>query len=340
MRPKKKASMKDIAEKVGLSVNTVSQALSKKPGVNSQTRERILETAKLLGYEYETPLRSILNGAKSGTVGLIITDNSNPFFAQVVKGAQNTLWQNGYSMILCNTNEDYARESGAIQTLLEKKVDGVIITPTQSGDEAISLFEESGVPVVLMGRHFLNRRIPNVLCNDAGGAFKATEHLLRLGHTRILFINAPAYISSARERQEGYLDAIKQNGFEADPSLIRVCEPNMESVYNEMKSIMLEKLYFTAIFTYNDLMMLGVIRLFQEAGVSVPDDYSLVGFDDIDFVSLLKPSLTTVCIDKYGMGAKSAEVLLSLIQGRKLQSEMLVMPTKLMVRGSTEKCHA
>ena len=337
MRPKKKASMKDIAEVVGVSVNTVSQALSNKPGVNKKTRDLIAETAVALGYEYESALSSGSKSSSSGTIGLVITDNANPFFAHVVRGVQNTLWQNKYSLILCNTNEDYARERGAIETLLEKEVDGIILTPAQSQDQDITNLQSARIPFVLMGRHFSNFDIPNVVTDDRQGAYKAVEHLIRLGHSRILYLNAPGYISSARERLDGYREAFANNGIVFDESLVRVCDPSMEAAYNEIKSILLEKVEYTAIFAFSDLMMLGVIKMFQEVGVRVPDDCSLVGFDDIDFVSLLTPALTTVCNDKYKLGAKSAGMLLSLIRGEKLQSDTLVIPTHLIIRGSTKK---
>jgi LacI family transcriptional regulator len=337
MRPKKKASMKGIADSVGVSVNTVSQALSNKSGVNKKTRDLILETAEKMGYEYENGTRSAANGSKTGTVGLIITDNANPFFAHVVRGVQNTLWQHKYSLILCNTNEEYSRERGAIETLLEKEVDGIILTPTQAQDQDILNLVSTKVPFVVMGRRFANFKIPNVLFDDRQGAYKAIDHLIRLGHSRILFINAPKYISSAEERYEGYLASFADNGIKPDASLVRICEPSMEAAYNEMKSILLEKLDFSAVFTFSDLMMLGVVKMFQEMGIRVPEDYSLVGFDDIDFVSLLTPALTTVCSDKYKLGVKSANMLLSIIHGDQLLEDTVIIPTKLIIRGSTRK---
>jgi len=337
MRPKKNASMKDIAETVGVSVNTVSQALSNKSGVNSKTRDLILETAKNIGYEYTRIETSPLPGSKTRTVGLIITDSANPFFAHVVRGVQNTLWQNKHSLILCNTNEDYSRERGAVDMLLERGVDGIIMTPTQAHDQDISMLIATKVPIVLLGRHFANFSIPSVLHDDRSGAYKAVDHLFRLGHTKILFINAPRYISSSQERLDGYLSCFKENGLEPDPTLIRYCEPTMESAYNEMKSIQLEKLDFTAVFTFSDLMMLGVVRLAHEIGLRIPDDCSLVGFDDIDFVSLLTPPLTTVSLDKHALGVKSAGMIMSLIKGEPLLEDNLVLPTKLTIRNSTKK---
>jgi len=146
--------MKDIAEIVGVSVNTVSQALSNKPGVNKKTRDLIVETAVRLGYEYENGLSPGSKNSSKGTIGFLITDNANPFFPPVVRGVQNTLWQNKYSLILCNTNEDYTSERGAIETMLEKEVDGIILTPAQSQDQDITNLKAAKIPFVLMGRHF------------------------------------------------------------------------------------------------------------------------------------------------------------------------------------------
>jgi len=156
MRPKKKASMKDIAGTVGVSINTVSRALSYKPGINEKTRQLIIKTAQDVGYEYENGVPSRPQSEKDRTIGLVITDNANPFFAQVVRGVQNLLWQHRYTLILCNTNEDYAQERGAVEMMLERKVAGIILTPTQSKDQDISLIQDSGIPFVLMGRHFSN----------------------------------------------------------------------------------------------------------------------------------------------------------------------------------------
>lgn len=337
MRTGKNATMKDIADNVGVSVNTVSRALSNRSDISRKTRDLILETARKLGYEYESGMRAVGRKSNTRTVGLIITDNANPFFAQVVKGVQNTLWQNKYTLILCNTNEDYARERGAIEMLLEREVDGIILTPTQSHDQDIPILQSAGIPFVLLGRHFSTYKIPNVLGDDKQGAYKAVDHLIRLGHSRILFINAPKYISSAQERLEGYTESFADNGLEPDPSLLRICEPNMEAAYNEIKSILLEELKFTAVFTFSDLMMLGVVKMFQEVGVRVPEDCSLVGYDDINFVSLLTPPLTTVFQDKYKMGVESANMLLNIIHRDQPLHDTLIIPTNLIVRGSTRK---
>jgi LacI family transcriptional regulator len=336
MRKKNKVTMKEIASHVGVSINTVSRALTDKSDINIKTKDLIRNTAIELGYHYKAR-ESEKYKTTNKIIGLVVADNANPFFAQVAKAIQETLWRNKYTLILCNTNEEYIREQEAIELLIDRKVDGIIITPTQSQDKDIPLLQSSGIPFVLLGRHFSSPTVPNVISDDATGAYDAINHLIRLGHSKILFINAPEYNSSARERLEGMLRAFRDNGIEHNKSLIRICFPKMELAYNEMKSILLEKLEFTAVFTYNDLMMLGVVKMFQETGISVPEDISLMGFDDIDFVSLLTPALTTVSIDKYNIGVESANMLLRIIHGEKVIDNTKLVPSTLIVRNSTRK---
>lgn len=328
--------MRDIADKVGVSVNSVSKALSNKPDISPRTRSAIIEAADELGYDYK------LNGRRttrtqSRIIGLITSDNSNPFFAPIVKGVQTTLRRAGYTMMLFNTEEDYAQERVAVELLVEQGAEGIILTPSQAKDEDIAYLESKRIPFVLLGRHFARHPVTSVLSDDRQGAYDAVTHLARLGHGRILFLNAPDYISSAHERREGYQQALADASTEFDPALIRQCMPTGEAAYNEMTAVLLEELPFTAVFTFSDLMMLGVIKLFQERGISVPEQYSIVGFDDIDFVSLLSPPLTTVAQDRINLGVQSAEVLLSQLRGEPVEVVEKVLPTRLVVRSSTRR---
>jgi LacI family transcriptional regulator len=270
-----------------------------------------------------------------GVVGLVVADSSNPFFAKVVKGIEDTLNQQGYSLILCNTDEDYGREKKSIEVLVGHGVDGIILTPTQLKSEDIAYLVSKKKPFVLLGRHFKEYSVPNVIGDDRGGANKAIDHLLRLGHRQMLFINASGYISSAEERLQGYQDAFLENGLNVDRSLIRWCEPRMEAAYNEMSAAVLEGVRFSAVFTFSDLMMLGVIKFLRERSIRIPEDCSLVGFDDIDFVSLMSPPLTTVQQDMIRLGKESASMLLQILSGHEVSNITKVVPTKLVVRGTT-----
>ena len=332
----RRVTMKDIARRVGVSINTVSKALTNKPDIAAGTRQMIFRAARELGYSYEIVTKSWAQ-RRTHVVGLVIADNANPFFARVVKGVESSLQQQGYGLILCNTNEDAVREKSSVDVLIGQGVDGIIITPTQSRDEDIAFLLSKKTPFVLLGRHFSNTRVPCVISADKEGAGQAVDHLLRLGHRRILFLNAPQHISSAQERLDGYRSAHAANGVAVDPALVRTCEPKMDSASNELSSVLLEGVEFSAVFTFCDLMMLGVIRLLRERGFRVPEQVSLVGYDDIDFVSLLTPPLTTVFQDTHRLGEESVSLLLRMIAGQPLPAVTRIVPTRLVVRASTAR---
>jgi LacI family transcriptional regulator len=244
--------------------------------------------------------------------------------------------QRGFDLILSNTDENYDRERHCIAALLDSGVDGLLLTPSQAKHNDITALVRRGVPFVLVGRHFASMDVNSVVADDRAGAEAAAEHLIRLGHRRVLFVNAPEYISSAEERREGFFAAFAKSGVPADQVLMRTCIPRLDSAYNTMKSVLVEAIPFTAVFAFSDLMMLGIFRALRDAGRKVPGDVSLVGFDDIEFVSLLDPPLTTVHMPKYRLGMESARGLLALLGGRSDRCQM-VLPTELIVRSSTAR---
>lgn len=326
--------MRDIADQVGVSVNSVSKALRNKSEISPATREEIVRVAKELGYAIGPGQRQ---RAETGIIGLITTDSANPYFGLVIRGVQTAIRSAGYTMMLFNTDEDYVQERIAVELLVDYNVEGIILTPSQLKDDDIAFLESKNVPFVLLGRHFRGHSVPSVVSDDVQGAYDAVSHLVRLGHRRILFLNGPIYISSARERLDGYLQAHRDLGVEIDETLVRQCAPDTRSAYNELNSAMLEDLDFSAIFSFNDIMMLGVVRLLRERAIEIPSHYSLVGFDDIDFSSLLTPALTTVAVDRHALGAQSAELLIKLIRGSTIISHQRVIPTSLVVRSTTQR---
>lgn len=330
-----RVTMKDIAEELGLSTNTVSRAFSGKKDISPDTKQLIFSTAKAMGYERNAVAQS-LRTQRTHIVGLVITDNSNPYFSKLVRGVEDTLRIQGYNVILCNTDESYAKERELLSVLVSRRVDGIVITPAQSGSQDLASLVERGIPLVLAGRRFEDLDAGYVVSAEKEGAFAAVEHLIKLGHRDILYLNGPAYISSAKERMAGYLSALEAAGVPPDPHLLRVCEPRTESAYNVMRSVLLEGVHFTAVFAFSDLMMLGVVQALREADIDVPCDVSLVGFDDIEFARMLQPPLTTVRQDIYGIGSAAAKLLLDTLGGRQ-DRHNIVLPTELIIRGSTAR---
>jgi LacI family transcriptional regulator len=328
-------TLKDIADRAGVSMTTVSRALQNKSDISLPTIERIRKLADEFGYVHNSVAKS-LRSQETRIVGLVVADSSNPFYGPVIKGAEATLAQNGYSVILCDTDESYQREKDAIDVLLGHRVDGLLITPAQSENNDISALIAKGVPFVLVGRSFKDFEVDCVVCDDRRGASAATEHLLRLGHSNILLLNAPGYISSAADRRSGYEEALRARGLEVDGRLIYESDPTTESAYNTVKRALVEGVVFSALFAFNDIMLIGALQALKEHGAKVPSEVSMVGFDDLEFLSLLDPPMTSVRIQRYQMGVESANLLLSRIKGR-TEAQKIILPAELIIRGSTAR---
>ncbi len=330
-----RVTMRDIADRANVSVETVSRALNGKPDIGVETRQTVVKIARELDYVHRRRSQGRVE-ADSRAIGMVVADNSNPFFCQVLKGAEDVLSSNGYNLILTNSGEQYDKEKRVLEMLERRRLDGILITPTQFAREDIQRLQEKSIPFVLVGRHFLGLEANSVVTNEQEGAFGAVQHLLRLGHEHILFINAPSYISSATERLAGLERAFQEAGLEHKADLTRTCQPTMDSAYNAMHGVLVEGSRFTAVFAFSDLMMLGVLTALREAGKSIPEDVSLVGFDDISFVSILTPPLTTVRQHKYELGTEGARMLLRALRGAPGPQE-IVLPTELIVRRSTAR---
>jgi len=328
--------MQDVAREAGVSVNTVSRALAGKPDVSPETRARVLEVAERLGYRPNKLARG-LRSNKTGTIGVVVTDIANPFFGALVKGVERAARQHDYSIILQDTDEDYEREREAIQVMLAERVDGLLITPVQTGTETIEELKEAGLPFVLLGRHFDDLETDYVVTDDVEGGFLATEHLIKLGHKRIAMINGPLHISSARERFQGYKKALDHYGIELDESIVSAGATTTEEGYELTKSLLDRPARPTAIFAYSDFVAFGVMRAIREARLKVPEDVAVVGYDDVEFSSHLEVPLTTVKIPKGLLGERAVESLLNKIDGKvsDRKPEQIVLQVKVVTRAST-----
>ena len=304
-------TIKQIAEVAGVSVNTVSRALNGKPDVNENTRQKVLEVAKQLGY---VPNRSALSLKKQKThiVGVIIEDNANPFWAEVLKGVESAAKSHGYHVILVNTSRNYEDEVEGIHMLLERRVDGILIAPNQEKYDDLFELKKLEVPFVIMGRHIKeleNLNIPMVYSDEVRGGYIATKHLIERGCKRIAFIGAQPYNTASIERCEGYKKALKEAGMEINKELIKTGGIEIEGGYKSVMELLESKTPFDGVFAYNDLMAFGVLKALKEAKLKVPDDVKAVGYDDIPYSSLITPSLTTIRIKKKEMGKIAFDIL-------------------------------
>jgi len=316
----KKVTITDVAEKAGVSTGTVSAVINEKSSVRQETRERVLSTIDVLGYE---PSRMAQNlGArrsphrdKTGVIGMIVKEVKNPFYSEVIKGAHDYINENGYRIYIGTSEGGYKQEGGLITSFREMDLDGAIIAPVIHEDVDLShLFtlRKSDFPFVLLERvQGLRANVVSIDNVEAGR--KSAAHLLNHGHERILHFAGPPYTQHSRDRIRGVQIAFSESNHRFSDDIVIQAGAHMEEGYRAAKSTfktMNSGDLPTGISCFNDLVALGVLRALAEAGITVPDDVSVVGCDDIPTAAYLSVPLTTVRAPKYEMGQKAAALLL------------------------------
>ncbi|MCF8266340.1 MAG: LacI family transcriptional regulator, partial [Melioribacteraceae bacterium] len=287
-------TLKNIAEKTGCSVSTISRVLNKKGKqfrISKETQELILRTAEELDYKPNELARG-LRLKKSNTIGLLVPDISNPFFAHVTHIIQQYAYSEGYTLIVCNTNEDISLEIDHIDLLRRKGVDGFIILPVGTESAHIKELANRNFPFVLMDRIFENLDSNAVVVDNQKGSYQAVKHLIDNGHTRIAIIQGLKKTSTNSARLKGYSEALREANIELDDRLIVGNDFRRENGYIETKLLLKRKDPPTAIFSTGDLITLGILEAMSEESKSIPKDISLVSFDDIDYAPFLVAPLT------------------------------------------------
>ncbi len=327
-------TIEGIAKRAGVSKRTVSRAINNQYGIKAETRKKILDIIADLNYRPNALARALVT-KQTKTLGLIVSDNANPFYAKLVRGVEDKATEKGYSVILFSTDEEYEKELKGIHLFIEKKVDGILVTPTQTHNEDILELQERNIPFVLMNRHFDDLETDYVIDDNKKGAYDAVNHLIKLGHKRIAHITGPFRISSVRERLQGYRDALTHNNIAFDRSLVIESDLHMESAEEITKRLLRMKNRPRAIFAYSDLLAITALKTIKKEGLKVPDDVALVGYDDIDFSALLEVPLTTVSQPSYNIGRKSAAILIDgLEKGSTPGFQQLVLKPQLIIRAS------
>ncbi len=329
------SNIQDVAARANVSIATVSRVINRSAHkVSPETRKRVQKAIKELDYRPNALARS-LHMKKSMTIGVIIPDISNHYYAEIVRGVQDVADREGYNIILQNTDRSQERIVKSIYLLREKIADGIIFSGgVIHGFEPLSALKELRERVVVIGRHDVN--FPAVIVENIDGATLAVQHLIDLGHTRIGFIGGANNSTTANERLTGYKSALAQNGYLFDEKLIRYGNLTPKSGYREAKSLLSEKQRPSAIFAANDQMAFGAIYAAKELGIAVPNDLAVVGFDNIPLSSYFVPPLSTIEIPMYSLGFKAMEMLISLISQKRMPRTRL-FKTKLIVRESTFK---
>jgi LacI family transcriptional regulator len=306
----KKVTLQDIAIKTGFTKNTVSRALRNKPEISEATRKLINDTAKEMGYITNTIAGALRSGV-TRTIAIILGDISNPHFGIMAKEVEIAARRHFYNTFVLNTDEKYEVEEQAIYSALSKKVDGIILCPTQRKMEAIKVLKKNGIPFVLWGRYFEEEpETDYVICNDFRGGYLATQHLIERGHRDILCLTGPGYISSARERLAGYQKALQEQGIDYCPDLIRETSVTTGECRQVIQKLLEEKAKFTAIFAFSDMIAWEAIYTLNKHGISVPRDVEVIGFDNIQSRMYLPVPLTSVSPSKKRMSRRAVDILL------------------------------
>lgn len=329
----KKPNLRVLAAKAGVSINTASRAINDKPDINPLTKEKILRIAREIGYVPNASAVS-LRTQKTRTLGVIIADNNNPFYAEVLSGIEAEAKANNYHIILTNTRRDYQEEENAIELLLGKQVDGLLIAPVQEKNEDIYKLIDSKIPFVVVGRDYEDLSIDAVYSDELKGGYIATEYLIRKGFKNISYIGGYTYKSPARRRLEGYKKALTDYGIAIKENLIKIGDIDIKDGYNQTKDMFDQGINFQAIFAYNDMMAFGAVKAIKERGLEIPGDIGVVGYDNILFSSLVSPPLTTVNLKKDELGRESVRLLLSKINGYRKKNKKIVLDVDLLIRGT------
>jgi DNA-binding LacI/PurR family transcriptional regulator len=326
-------TLHDLAKELNLSIATISRALSRPEDVAPPTRQRVLAAVHRHGYTPNGTRRS-LRTQQTRTIGIIISDIRNFFCAAVVKAIEDEARANGYTVLICNADEDGAKEEAALQLLLDRKVSGVINCSTGANLELLRAFQKSGAVLVDLDRESGLTNVDTVVVDNRRGAQLATEHLVQLGHHQIATIAGPQHLSNARGRLAGFEDALRDHQIRPKKEYLQFGNFLQESGYQCAKKLFSLRQPPTALFVANMEMAAGVITFIREKGVTIPEQISIVSFDDSFWARYMDPPLTVISQPMERMGKSTMELLLARLRGGK-PAQTLVFTPELVVRHST-----
>jgi len=329
----KKATVKDVSQAASVSTATVSRVLAGFEEVSEETRQRVLDAARELNYQPNRNARNLRRNTTS-KIGVVISDIQNPFFGSVVRGVEKITIKDDYTIILGNSDEDPEREKKLIAMLLEEGVAGIILVPTNMDAESYRPLFGSGTPFVVVDRQLPIQDLDMVLVNGAAGAKMAVDHLVSLGHQKIGYVGGLKHLSVMHERERGYLTAVRKHKLPVVADYLRQGNNRQDGGYAAVCELLSLQQPPTAILIANNLMTLGGLHAIHENGLEIPEQVSLVGFDDMDWAASLRPPLTVVAQPAYEMGETAASILLDRIHNSELPHRTVVLDTRLVVRAS------
>ncbi|ACY53025.1 MULTISPECIES: substrate-binding domain-containing protein [Vibrio] len=331
------ATMKDIAKLAGVSTSTVSHVINKTRFVSEEISERVNNAAKELNYYAPSALARSLKVNRTKTIGMLVTTSTNPFFGEVVKGVERSCYQKGYSLILCNTEGDNERMRQSINTLLQKRVDGLILMCSSLEGERIDVFERyPDIPVVVMDWGPMLFTSDKIQDNSLRGGYLAAKYLIDCGHTEIGCITGPLIKHQAQMRYEGYKRAMNEAGLEFNANWIIESDFECEGGYQAFMKMAQRGTLPSSIFVSNDMMAMGVINAANELNIKVPEQISIIGYDDIHIAKFMSPSLTTIHQPKYRLGQAAVETLVRKLDDKSTEAQVVQLEPTLVERKSVK----
>lgn len=328
------ATMKEVAQRAEVSVSTVSHVINETRFVSEDVRSRVLAVIAELDYIPSAVARS-LKHQRTRIVGMMTPNNSNPYFAEITRGIEDACFEAGFNVILCNSDDDPRKQTSYIRVLMEKQVDGLIITPSGADEDLGDLLSSARKPLLILDREVENIEADFVTVDHELGGYLATNHLIELGHRHIACIAGPSHLSPAIQRLAGYRRALSSANLQLDADNVVTSGFTSASGYTAMQRLLAMNPKPTAVFACNDLTALGAICAATNAGLSLPKDLSIVGFDDIELAAFTSPPLTTVAQPKYQLGALAAGMLIDRIAQRREQPQRKILRPELRIRKST-----
>jgi len=327
-------TIKDVALEAQVSIASVSKILNDPDYGSAETRARVMAAIRKLGYQPNNIARSMVKG-KTKMIALVIPDVRNPFFTDVARGVEDVANKYDYRVMLCNTDEDPAKQRNYIDVLRSKIVDGFIIAVASEEDRYLKKIDREKLPFVFIDRECPSIPADAIVVDNRDGAYKAVSHLIRLGHKRIGLVAGKRDTLTGRERLRGYLDAHRDAGLMVDETLIKDGGFTIEGGYGATRALLALEERPTAIFISNNAMTIGCLKALSEARVKIPDDIAVVGFDDSEWAEFFTPPLTVIRQPTYTMGTLAGEILFQrLLKSGPSERKEIVLKPELVVRES------
>lgn len=331
-----RVTLQDVADLAGVSQATAGRALGGYGSISQDSRDRVEQAAISLGYRTNAVARALASGTTK-SIGLVIGDIENPFFATVARGLSDVVQEAGYTVVLANADENWDLERQALEVLDTRSVDGLVVAPAPDSDAEALKELSRRIPLVALDRTLPGLEVDTVLVDNVAGGASATRHLVDLGHREIGLVTEPPVLSSVRERIQGYEETLRAFGLEPDPGLVAVGTPKLEGGLLAATELLDSPDRPRAVFATSNTMTAAVLAATVELGLSIPDDLSLVGFDDTEWMRLVSPPITVVRQPVYDLGQATGRLLNDRINGWAGDAKQLRLKTELVVRESCRK---